>query len=60
MKYNDLMPKMKVDPETYVSIFLFLVMELAHAKLQLVEADGVVCKAEPATELPLTQAYYVF
>ena len=51
---------MKVDPETYVSIFLFLVMKLAHAKLQLVEADGVVCKAEPATELPLTQAYYVF
>ncbi|KAK4696381.1 urease, partial [Lecanoromycetidae sp. Uapishka_2] len=43
MKYNDAMPKMRVDPETYV-----------------VEADGVVCKAEPATELPLTQGYYVF
>ncbi|KAI4216612.1 MAG: hypothetical protein LQ351_001101 [Letrouitia transgressa] len=43
MKFNDSMPKMEVDPETYV-----------------VKADGVVCKAEPATELPLTQAYYVF
>ncbi|MCJ1229810.1 Urease [Toensbergia leucococca] len=43
MKYNDTMPKMKVDPETY-----------------MVEADGMICKAEPATELPLTQQYYVF
>ncbi|KAL2039198.1 hypothetical protein N7G274_007866 [Stereocaulon virgatum] len=43
MKYNDSMPGMKVDPETYV-----------------VEADGVVCRAEPATELPLTQTYYVY
>jgi urease len=43
MKYNDSMPKMKVDPETYI-----------------VEADGMVCKAEPATELPLTQAYFVY
>lgn len=43
MKYNGSMPKMKVDPETYV-----------------VEADGVICKADPATELPLAQAYYVY
>ncbi|KAI4166023.1 MAG: hypothetical protein LQ342_000454 [Letrouitia transgressa] len=43
MKFNDSMPKMEVDPETYV-----------------VKADGMVCKAEPATQLPLTQAYYVF
>ncbi|CAO1605634.1 Urease [Xanthoria calcicola] len=43
MKYNDSMPRMRVDPETY-----------------LVEADGVTCKAEPATELPLTQAYFVY
>lgn len=43
MKYNELMPKMKVDPETYV-----------------VEADGMVCKADPATELPLAQTYYVY
>ncbi|OCK95309.1 Urease, alpha subunit [Cenococcum geophilum 1.58] len=43
MKYNDSMPKMKVDPERYT-----------------VEADGMVCKAEPATELPLTQAYFVY
>ncbi|KAK3168362.1 Urease [Lepraria neglecta] len=26
----------------------------------VVEADGVVCKAEPATELPLAQTYYVY
>ncbi|KAL8783662.1 MAG: hypothetical protein Q9213_004456 [Squamulea squamosa] len=43
MKYNDSMPRMKVDPETY-----------------LVEADGVACRAEPATELPLTQSHYVY
>ncbi len=43
MKFNDVMPKMKVDPETYT-----------------VEADGVVCKAEPATEVGLGQAYYIF
>lgn len=24
MKYNDIMPKMKVDPERYVSLFIFL------------------------------------
>ncbi|KAI9806492.1 MAG: Urease [Piccolia ochrophora] len=43
MKYNDAMPKMRVDPESYT-----------------VEADGVVCKAEPATQLPLTQGYFVY
>ncbi|KAJ5824005.1 Urease beta subunit [Penicillium robsamsonii] len=43
MKFNDAMPKMKVDPESYT-----------------VEADGMLCDAEPASELPLTQAYYVF
>jgi urease len=25
-----------------------------------VEADGVVCAAEPAVELPLTQAFFVY
>ncbi len=25
-----------------------------------VEADGMLCVAEPATELPLTQAYFVY
>ena len=43
MKFNDAMPKMKVDPESY-----------------RVEADGVLCTAEPATELPLTQTYFVY
>ncbi|KAL2001679.1 hypothetical protein VTN02DRAFT_1400 [Thermoascus thermophilus] len=43
MKYNDTMPKMKVDPESYT-----------------VEADGMLCEAEPASELPLTQEYFVY
>ncbi|EGS18041.1 urease-like protein [Thermochaetoides thermophila DSM 1495] len=43
MKYNDAMPRMKVDPERYT-----------------VEADGVVCKAEPSSELPMAQFAYVF
>ena len=43
MKFNDVMPKMKVDPERYT-----------------VEADGVVLKAEPAEDLPLTQSFYVY
>ncbi|KAI9868109.1 MAG: Urease [Trichoglossum hirsutum] len=43
MKFNDVMPKMKVDPESYV-----------------VEADGMVCTAEPATSLPLSQEYFVY
>ncbi len=37
-----------------------LVVKPTYAGLQIVEADGVVCKAEPATELPLTQEYYVY
>lgn len=43
MKYNDAMPKMRVDPESYA-----------------VEADGVKCTAEPASELPLTQGYFLY
>lgn len=43
MKYNDVKPKMRVDPESYV-----------------VEADGVVCEAEAADVLPLTQQYFVY
>ncbi|KAH7086369.1 hypothetical protein FB567DRAFT_69154 [Paraphoma chrysanthemicola] len=43
MKFNDVKPKMKVDPERYT-----------------VEADGVVCTAEPAESLPLTQSYFVY
>lgn len=42
MRFNDLMPRMKVDPESY-----------------RVEADGILCKAEPADTLPLSQEYYV-
>jgi urease len=43
MKFNDTMPKMRVDPESY-----------------RVEADGVLCEAEPAECLPLTQDYFVY
>ncbi|MCJ1300746.1 Urease [Hypocenomyce scalaris] len=43
MKYNDTMPKMRVDPESYI-----------------VEADGKICKCEPAERLPLTQQFYVY
>jgi len=43
MKFNDVRPRMTVDPESY-----------------RVEADGVHCTAEPATSLPLTQAYFVY
>jgi urease len=43
MKFNDVMPKMKVDPESY-----------------RVEADGMLCTAEPSDKLPLSQEYYVY
>ncbi|KAI9824164.1 MAG: hypothetical protein M1826_007422 [Phylliscum demangeonii] len=43
MKFNDTMPRIKVDPERYT-----------------VEVDGTLCTAEPATTLPLTQAFFVF
>ncbi|GKZ19059.1 urease [Aspergillus brasiliensis] len=43
MKFNDIMPKMHVDPESY-----------------RVEADGMLCDAEPAGSLPLTQDYFVY
>ncbi|KAK5663718.1 hypothetical protein OQA88_4149 [Cercophora sp. LCS_1] len=43
MKFNNTMPKMKVDPERYT-----------------VEADGKVCEAEPSSELPLTQSWFVY
>ncbi|OIW24117.1 urease [Coniochaeta ligniaria NRRL 30616] len=43
MKFNDAMPRMRVDPERYT-----------------VEADGQILTAEPAAELPLTQAFFVY
>ncbi|PLN85005.1 urease Ure [Aspergillus taichungensis] len=43
MKLNDVMPKMRVDPESYT-----------------VEADGMLCDAQPATTLPLAQDYFVY
>ena len=43
MRFNEKMPVMRVDPETYV-----------------VEADGVVLRAEPVERLPLTGGYFLF
>lgn len=43
MKFNDTMPSMRVDPESYT-----------------VEADGVVCEAEPLDTLPLSQTYFAY
>lgn len=70
MKFNDTMPKMKVDPESYVSLpFSYTIMAIHTVPLvyrtnlypqQTVEADDMLCDAEPASELPLTQAYYIF
>lgn len=63
MKYNDLMPKMRVDPESYVSHthnHFGVLEELKLTSSQIVEADGIVCTAEPAETLPLTQGYFVY
>lgn len=104
MKYNDAQPKMKVDPERYVSFFSLAYdliprsfLQFLHfdtslhslvvvqppkdnigkervndscqrvlanlilpTKKQTVEADGMLCEAEPSDILPLTQSYFVF
>lgn len=64
MKYNDSMPKMRVDPETYVSHSIydndgFDVISVLTV-LKLVEANGVACKSEPSIMLPLTQQFYIY
>nr|BAB62910.1 urease [Trichophyton benhamiae] len=43
MKFNDTMPKMHVDPESYT-----------------VEANGMVCDADPIDTLPLCQDYFIY
>ncbi len=43
LKFNDAMPRMSVDPESYV-----------------VQADGVVCEAEPIAELPMAQSCFFY
>ncbi len=43
LKFNDAMPRMAVDPESYV-----------------VQADGVVCEAEPISELPMAQSCFFY
>ena len=65
MKWNEAMPKMKVDPERYVSrnrseSFAYAMRYKANVLLQTVEADGQILTAEPATTLPLSQAYFIY
>lgn len=66
MKFNGVMPKMKVDPERYVSS-LHGALNTARRAVgcmltfnQIVEADGVEMKAEPALTLPLSQSYFIY
>lgn len=64
MKFNAVKPKMKVDAESYVS-FGFLVNTILEGWRtdlckQTVEADGMVCEAEPSAQLPLAQTYYLY
>ena len=55
---------MKVDPERYVSGFEHYSSarcgERLLTLLQTVEADGELMTAEPSTELPLAQTYFVY
>ena len=60
MKYNNTMPKIKVDPERYVRILCNLMPLTSTNSKKTVEADGMLCEAEPATEVPLGQAYFFF
>ncbi|KAK3075197.1 Urease [Teratosphaeriaceae sp. CCFEE 6253] len=64
MKWNDAMPKMKVDPERYVSTALQLCrvkqVRLTDIVSQTVHADGELMTCEPATELPLAQSYFIY
>lgn len=69
MKFNGAMPDMKVDPELYVSHAILLLKPLCAAStfspadtwfMQTVVADGIECKAEAATSLPLTHQYFIY
>ena len=60
MKYNGATPQMSVDPETFVR-FEFGLMATRTDKLtnfQKVMADGMECKGEAATSLPLAQQHF--
>lgn len=60
MKHNGVMPKMKVDPERYVSAAVDRGQGYLLIMQQTVEADGKHLTAEPSKTLPLAQAYFVF
>ena len=60
MKYNNTMPKMKVDAERYVSVFYNNLLFTPTDSIKTVEADQMLCEAEPATEVPLAQPYFFF
>lgn len=60
MKYNNTMPRMKVDQERYVRMLCNLTPFKSTNSVKTVEADGRLCEAEPATEVPLAQSYFFF
>jgi len=62
MKYNGETPQMSVDPETFVrcqsSPMAMRIHELTN--FQRVTADGVECRGEAATSLPLAQQHFFY
>ena len=64
MKWNDAMPRMKVDAERYVSDHAPVPPEEECADNrtlpQTVEADGELCTADPSSTLPLAQGAFLY
>lgn len=61
MKFNNATPKMEVDPEAFVSELKFLkLIKSDFGILQTVIADGIECRAEAATSLPLTHECFIY
>jgi len=62
MKYNGATPQMSVDPETFVRNESS--PELMRLKIltsvQRVTADGIECRGEAATSLPLAQQHFFY
>jgi urease len=62
MKYNSATPQMSVDPETFVRC-KFSPMTITIHKLtnfQKVTADGMECRGEAASSLPLAQQHFFY
>ena len=62
MKYNGATPQMSVDPETFVRprCVLISIREDVLTRFQRVTADGVECRGEAATSLPLAQQHFFY